>query len=60
MPKVKKNYYESDSEDEAPKAKRKTKKKKKVVCVYLFQDELIVNRPPFQSTFFRLFYGSIA
>jgi len=29
MPKVKKNYYESDSEDEAPKAKRKTKKKKK-------------------------------
>ena len=28
MPKTKKVYYDSDSEDEAPKAKRKAKKKK--------------------------------
>merc|ERR1712243_230014 len=27
MPKTKKEYYDSDSEDEAPKQKRKTKKK---------------------------------
>jgi len=29
MPKTKKEYYDSDSEDEAPVAKKKTKKRKK-------------------------------
>jgi len=29
MPKTKKEYYDSDSEDEAPKARKKTKRKKK-------------------------------